>query len=201
MQALTYNCDLEISASVRAKTCQSVINETLSVGENSFIVDPKTDSNLLIDTALFAWWDQISNTKDNEYSHSKNISSFSNMAWATTIYVGCSVGQCEDRKLFVCHYHPKGNIPREKIYFEGKACKTNLHCLSINQGSCYNSLCTADDYPLSREGLNFDGRPFSSQPISSNIPTFQALLHQLTKSEADNTTTAFPEWESTSPQP
>ncbi|CAJ0601527.1 unnamed protein product [Cylicocyclus nassatus] len=50
------------------------------------------------------------------------IITFTQMAWAATQYLGCSVVHCSPFYTTVCRYSPKGNVVGETVYAPGDFC-------------------------------------------------------------------------------
>ena len=96
--ALTWGVDLASSAQAWADRCvfqHSGSGENLAQGFAS------------LPAAVQAWADEATAyTYDGSYSH--NAGHFTQMVWASTAQLGCGVAPgCS---LYVCHYHPAGNV-------------------------------------------------------------------------------------------
>ncbi|EYC30750.1 hypothetical protein Y032_0004g1747 [Ancylostoma ceylanicum] len=135
MWKMKYMCDLEQGAIEYASTCPTSSSEPSSrpgVGEN-FKTFPA--NGFTFDTApqksVTEWWKVIRSVNFFEnvvvfrpFHDGHPISSFTQMGWATTNEIGCSIVRCRDdvRYAAVCRYRPKGNTVNSNVYQVGSIC-------------------------------------------------------------------------------
>jgi hypothetical protein len=94
---------------------------------------------------------------------SKYSDSFTQMIWANSYMIGCSVHTCKDNFLYVCLYGPGGNLVGQSIYLD--ALQPDLLCprglvQSPNYPSmcCHPSLCGKGIIDWSGNYIEFDKR-------------------------------------------
>ncbi|ETN73385.1 hypothetical protein NECAME_18373 [Necator americanus] len=69
-------------------------------------------------------------------SNLKNHSSFSQMAWASSVRLGCAIQTCHDKSFIVCRYSPAGNVLKEQIYKPGVVCRGCQAACKTSDGLC-----------------------------------------------------------------
>ncbi|KIH56966.1 SCP-like protein, partial [Ancylostoma duodenale] len=135
MQKIVYDCGLEEGAIQYAGTCPTRLSELSSrpmVGENFRTFDA---TRFNFDTAakksVTEWWKVIRDVNYFEkvvvfrpFHDGAPISSFTQMAWATSSRVGCSIVNCStsNRYVGVCRYSDRGNIVNNNVYEVGPVC-------------------------------------------------------------------------------
>ncbi|CAJ0601525.1 unnamed protein product [Cylicocyclus nassatus] len=134
MLKLNYACKLEASALQYAADCPSVRSTEFArpnQGENFLRLakDGFPSFTDAVNMTVYNWWNVVNDTPgiDNtaklKTRHLRSpITSFIQMAWATTRYLGCSVADCKSYYVTVCRYSPKGNIAGEIAYKPGHTC-------------------------------------------------------------------------------
>ena len=98
-------------------------------GENLYwqwITDSDNDGLISTPEEAVTWWaDEIRyyNYKKNTCRRGEDCGHYTQIVWANTTQVGCSVNTCFDKRndntqtdLWVCRYDPPGNIEGEKPY-------------------------------------------------------------------------------------
>ncbi|EYC30008.1 hypothetical protein Y032_0005g2390 [Ancylostoma ceylanicum] len=152
MQRITYDCNMEEGAIQWAAQCpksNSPQNFRPGVGEN-FREFPAT--KFTFDTAakksVTEWWKPIRDVNYFEkvvvfrpFHEGAPISSFTQMGWATSNKLGCSIVKCatSNRYVAVCRYSPGGNIVNSNVYTVGSvcsACPSGSTSCSPNEGLC-----------------------------------------------------------------
>ncbi|EYC30005.1 hypothetical protein Y032_0005g2389 [Ancylostoma ceylanicum] len=151
MLAVTYDCTLEEGALQWAGQCPTACspqNTRPGVGENCYSFRA---TRFTFDTAakksVTEWWKVIRSVNYfantvvfRPFHDGERISSFTQMGWATSNKIGCSIVRCtrSNRYVGVCRYSPRGNIVNNKVYQVGPvctACPSGTTC-SID-GLCY----------------------------------------------------------------
>ncbi|EYC30026.1 hypothetical protein Y032_0005g2405 [Ancylostoma ceylanicum] len=149
----TYDCGLEEGAIRWASQCPTTNSEPSSrngVGEN-FKTIPAT--RFTFDSAakksVTEWWKPIRDVNYFEkvvvfrpFHDGAPISSFTQMGWATSNLLGCSIVKCttSNRYVGVCRYSPKGNLVNNNVYQVGtvcSACPTGKTSCNRDEGLCY----------------------------------------------------------------
>ncbi|CAJ0601081.1 unnamed protein product [Cylicocyclus nassatus] len=133
MMRLVYDCGLEELAVKYAKRCPLTKSQKpgkVHLGKNYYRVS-KVENASLVDavvTGVDSWWRAGETTHpgpsvlfQKSYLHTP-IESFTQMAWATTKYLGCSVADCQSSYVCVCNYSPRGNIVGKSVYQPGRSC-------------------------------------------------------------------------------
>ncbi|VDM74145.1 unnamed protein product [Strongylus vulgaris] len=90
-----------------------------------------------------SWWDVFRSSPSNEMvtlfrsEHlNAKITTFTQMAWATTRSLGCSIVKCSSNYVVVCRYSPRGNILSAAIYEPGPTCWSCSAGCEANLGLC-----------------------------------------------------------------
>ncbi|EYC30755.1 hypothetical protein Y032_0004g1750 [Ancylostoma ceylanicum] len=138
MWRMSYDCDLEAGAIQHASTCPSALSEPSSrpgIGENlKTFPAPRFTFDTAAKKSVTEWWKPI---RDVNYFENvvvfrpihdgQPISSFTQMGWALTNKLGCSIVKCrtDDRYVGVCRYRPNGNIVNSNVYQVGNICTMN----------------------------------------------------------------------------
>ncbi|RCN43043.1 SCP-like protein [Ancylostoma caninum] len=138
MWSMSYDCALEDGAIKWASRCPTSLSEPSSrpnVGEN-FKTFPATRFNY--DTAakksVTEWWKVIRSVNYFEkvavfrpFHEGAPISSFTQMGWAMSNKLGCSIVKCRTSNVYVgvCRYSPRGNMVNHNIYEVGAPCSRN----------------------------------------------------------------------------
>ncbi|CAJ0600880.1 unnamed protein product [Cylicocyclus nassatus] len=149
MFKLEYNCELEAGAIERAKQCprlKSAQSSRPGIGEN-FRRIPITEGfptyRDAIKEVVTRWWNVVRHCSGigmaavfREKHVGTAIVSFTQMAWATTRYLGCSIAKCESDYVAVCRYQPRGNIVEENVYKPGTTCTLCTTSCDTNLGLC-----------------------------------------------------------------
>ncbi|RCN48866.1 SCP-like protein [Ancylostoma caninum] len=132
-----YACDLEEGAILHASQCPTLPSEPSSrpadVGENfrTFLTTGLSTYEKAAQKSVTEWWKVIRTVNYFEnvvifrpFHSGEPISSFTQMAWATSNEVGCSIVLCKDepRYVAVCRYRPRGNIVHSNVYEVGNPC-------------------------------------------------------------------------------
>ncbi|RCN41457.1 SCP-like protein [Ancylostoma caninum] len=153
MRKIAYDCGLEEGAILYASTCPSTHSEQskrpADVGEN-FKTFPAT--RFTFDTAakksVTEWWKVIRDVNYFEkvavfrpFHDGAPISSFTQMGWALSHKLGCSIVKCSasNRYVGVCRYSPRGNIVNNNIYEVGRpcgACPNGAPSCNRDEGLC-----------------------------------------------------------------
>ncbi|EYC12699.1 hypothetical protein Y032_0046g1371 [Ancylostoma ceylanicum] len=118
MPRMTYDCVAETAAMDYASTCaltKSPENERKGYGENVFIYNvPNAVPADAFKAAAKKWWDQIfldginwevvfkQSLKDKPIDQK----SFTQMAWANSVKIGCGIQTCGMKSFVVCRYSP-----------------------------------------------------------------------------------------------
>ncbi|KHJ79157.1 hypothetical protein OESDEN_21204 [Oesophagostomum dentatum] len=64
------------------------------------------------------------------------ITSFTQMAWATSNRLGCSIARCASDIVAVCRYLEKGNIVEKNVYVPGNTCASCRNNCVSSLGLC-----------------------------------------------------------------
>ncbi|CAJ0600876.1 unnamed protein product [Cylicocyclus nassatus] len=133
MQKLRYDCKLEEVAAHYASQCPERSFREIStkeIGENFLrIGDDVGDFEEAVIATVSIWWDAAKRfgaidplmlLKSRNFG--PRILSFTQMAWATTRYIGCSIVKCSSSYVSVCRYQPRGNVIKELVYKPGNTC-------------------------------------------------------------------------------
>ncbi|KAF5291064.1 hypothetical protein FQA39_LY14497 [Lamprigera yunnana] len=106
MKTMKYDANLEAEAYQISRKCRfehAVVKDKRwsHVGQNLYMTTGFGNWN----SAIQAWFDEY---KVYKYPDGPNSATghFTQIAWATTEYVGCAQSKCIDFKLFVCNYGP-----------------------------------------------------------------------------------------------
>ncbi|KAK6746315.1 hypothetical protein RB195_012431 [Necator americanus] len=94
--------------------------------------------------AATSWWDQITKEAiDRQVTYSVNLrnkeidqSAFTQMAWASSVRLGCAIQTCFAKSFIVCRYSPAGNVLKEQIYKPGVVCKGCQAACKTSDGLC-----------------------------------------------------------------
>ncbi|CAJ0601076.1 unnamed protein product [Cylicocyclus nassatus] len=132
MLKLVYDCNLESMAINHAKRCVSITSKPGKkyFGENLSRIAKFGNTSLAdaVVTTVESWWKAGKTMRLRDslifhkvYSHTL-IESFTQMAWATTKYLGCAVADCHSSYVSVCKYSPRGNIVGKSVYKPGSSC-------------------------------------------------------------------------------
>ncbi|CAJ0601528.1 unnamed protein product [Cylicocyclus nassatus] len=134
MRKLKYDCELEFSAIKFASQCPkigSTEDTRVEQGENMYqmIETGVTSFEEAASKAVDSWWKVVqvypspgSAAKFRETHVGTAIITFTQMAWAATQYLGCSVVNCSPFYTTVCRYSPKGNVVGQTVYAPGDFC-------------------------------------------------------------------------------
>ncbi|KAK9807457.1 hypothetical protein WJX73_009394 [Symbiochloris irregularis] len=64
--------------------------------------------------AVIGWISEAAQYNYTARSHQDNATGgFTQVVWRNSLHVGCAVKNCSSNAVFVCFYHPEGNIPGE----------------------------------------------------------------------------------------
>ncbi|EYB93985.1 hypothetical protein Y032_0177g619 [Ancylostoma ceylanicum] len=154
MWRIVYDCDLEKEAIEYASGCPSSPSqpsERSDLGENFGRLEAESSLNFkkAVRKAVAGWWDVVGSVNyfGNSVTYLEGynehpISSFTQMAWAKTEKIGCSIAKCKDQYVSICRYSPSGNIANEDIYQKGRPCsaKPSASCdngLLVRRASSY----------------------------------------------------------------
>ncbi|CAJ0591430.1 unnamed protein product [Cylicocyclus nassatus] len=131
---LSYACGLEAAALRYATYCPSTkskANVRPLQGEN-FLRLAKVGFSSFADAVnmtVYDWWDIVNDTPviDNTAKLlirrlRSPIATFTQMAWATTRFLGCAIADCNSYYVSVCRYSPEGNVIGEMVYKPGRTC-------------------------------------------------------------------------------
>ncbi|EYC30776.1 hypothetical protein Y032_0004g1765 [Ancylostoma ceylanicum] len=138
MWSMSYDCALEAGAIKHASTCPSALSDPNSrpnEGEN-FKSFPATkfDFGTAAKKSVTEWWKPIRSVNYFEkvvvfrpFHVGAPISSFTQMGWASSNKLGCSIVRCttENRYVGVCRYRAGGNIVNSNVYQVGNPCSMN----------------------------------------------------------------------------
>nr|CUU98018.1 hypothetical transcript [Hymenolepis microstoma] len=126
MLALTYDLEMEDSASAWAKTCQ----DSTIPGRNTYLTFGQPVADFLY--IIYHWlMEQLSYFYTfNFCKHGEECHHYINMIWANSSSVGCAVEQCDQyfpssKKpvfLYVCQYGPPADFEAEHAYDFGRSC-------------------------------------------------------------------------------
>uniref|UniRef100_A0A0K0FIA9 CAP domain-containing protein (inferred by orthology to a C. elegans protein) n=1 Tax=Strongyloides venezuelensis TaxID=75913 RepID=A0A0K0FIA9_STRVS len=143
---LTYDCYLENTAVNALIPCKLELYGDEDIGENLYMGDNAIDYIYNINDALERWWTQYLNLQSIYFNHTHDILNFAQMAWENTTKIGCAVKTCDTVTLFICHYHPRGNIVGKPVYKTESSCYNDTDCKIFNEGFCNNitGLCQKD---------------------------------------------------------
>ncbi|CAJ0601075.1 unnamed protein product [Cylicocyclus nassatus] len=133
MQKLRYDCKLEEVAAHYASQCPERSfreSSTKEIGENFLrIGDNVGGFEEAVNATVSIWWagarrfgaiDPSMLLKSRNFG--PRILSLTQMAWATTRYIGCSIVKCSSSYVSVCRYQPRGNVIKELVYKPGNTC-------------------------------------------------------------------------------
>ncbi|ETN84443.1 SCP-like protein [Necator americanus] len=145
MYKMEYDCSLESSALVQAKTCTLTASAASSrggQGENYYSGALVNDLEQAVRTAMQQWFNQITTSGVNPVMQFRarvrdkpNAPvAFTQMVWGTSTKVGCAVIKCPSNTYTVCRYSPAGNIVDGYVYKRGNLCGD---CPAM----CNNGLC------------------------------------------------------------
>lgn len=109
------------------------VGQNVVIGEYKLTgSDTEWERSQRIKKFVLSWQDEIANFNpkligDYDPSLAGNTTSFTQMIWASTVFIGCGYTEfrLDHQKVkfrFICNYKPKGNIPYESIYRVGKPC-------------------------------------------------------------------------------
>ncbi|VDM80629.1 unnamed protein product, partial [Strongylus vulgaris] len=145
-----WDCDLEKQAHNWVAKCPT--GPELSKGEN-FYRGPGVQVRILnfLSQSVTEWW-KVFRSVDGPgasalYTSSHEgtrIDSYTQMAWAKTRYLGCSIARCGDDFVESCRYRVIGNTPGENMYETGRACTncpTGSACNVGSPGYTADGLC------------------------------------------------------------
>ncbi|CAJ0591431.1 unnamed protein product [Cylicocyclus nassatus] len=134
MMKLSYACGLEASALRYAAHCpltKSKASVRPNQGEN-FLRLAKVGFSSCADAVnmtVYDWWDVVNDTPviDNTAKLLTRrlrspIATFTQMAWATTRFLGCAIADCNSYYVSICRYSPEGNVIGEMVYEPGHTC-------------------------------------------------------------------------------
>nr|AAO63577.1 secreted protein 5 precursor [Ancylostoma caninum] len=147
MYKIEYDCDLENSALAYAKQCSlvgSAEGTRPGEGENVHKGALVTDPEAAVQTAVQAWWSQISQNGLNAQMKFTAFlkdkpdapTAFTQMAWAKSVKLGCAVSNCQADTFTVCRYKAAGNIVGEFIYTKGNVCDACKATCITAEGLC-----------------------------------------------------------------
>ncbi|KHJ89750.1 SCP-like protein [Oesophagostomum dentatum] len=134
MQRMRYNCALEVQVGEFLKTCPkagSAESARIGTGENFLRIsqDGIADYTKAVEKAVTSWWKVIRTTEGigmavtfRAHHVGAPISSFTQMAWATSRKLGCAVAKCTGDYIAVCRYQPRGNYVEQVVYAKGTPC-------------------------------------------------------------------------------
>ena len=153
MELITWNDSIATAAARLSESCifrhgapLSSQDTSVKYGEN---IHAEAGRAIDLERAINAW--------HNERSHydydtarcaaGKTCGHYTQMVWAATRQIGCSIHRCEHLRGFkspqnstmflVCNYLPMGNVQNQKAYVKGEACSK---CGS-GSGWCWEGLC------------------------------------------------------------
>ncbi|CAJ0610005.1 unnamed protein product [Cylicocyclus nassatus] len=145
MMKLELDCDLEADAIAYAGTCPKDVSHInrVDVGEHYHRVPVSSAPTPrdALKSAVTNWWKVVRShpgpgvkevTFRDKYI-GQPIETFTQMGWAATSKLGCSVVKCSSDYVVICRYSPKGNIDEQKLYIPGTPC-------SKCPGKCYSDL-------------------------------------------------------------
>ncbi|RCN41453.1 SCP-like protein [Ancylostoma caninum] len=134
MVKMQYDCTLEQGAIEWAGQCGNVGSPESSrqgVGEN-FKRFPGGNFPTFGDAAkksVTEWWKVVRKVPGigmaatfRQHHVGTPIESFTQMGWALTTKLGCSIVKCSSDYVGVCRYSPKGNIVEQSVYKVGNVC-------------------------------------------------------------------------------
>ncbi|RCN52447.1 SCP-like protein [Ancylostoma caninum] len=134
MRNMMYDCELEEEAIKYASQCPWLPSDPSTrplTGEvfETFTATGVQSFENAARQSIIEWWKVVSDVDffgesviyRDEYE-GQPISSFTQMAWAESSRVGCSIVKCSNRYVTVCRYSPKGNIRNDYIYKRGQPC-------------------------------------------------------------------------------
>uniref|UniRef100_A0A7E5A0Q0 SCP domain-containing protein n=1 Tax=Panagrellus redivivus TaxID=6233 RepID=A0A7E5A0Q0_PANRE len=161
MNALQYNCSLEVIAQKWANNCQfahSSQSDRGGAGENLYALYsslPTWKADFFANAAD-SWWNELAqyggvtqtDTTLTLAGFNSGIGHWSQMAWAKTTSVGCGFKKCAPSGTnsytmwyVVCNYCPAGNYLNEQTYEIGEPCKLDSDC-SAGQCVTATGLCS-----------------------------------------------------------
>ncbi|CAJ0593903.1 unnamed protein product [Cylicocyclus nassatus] len=135
MIRLDLDCELEAGAIAYAKTCPHAASDPSTRNETGELYHRVSVSSTVptqedgIKNAVTNWWKVVSFYPGIgmkamfRKAHVKTpIESFTQVGWARTKSLGCSIVTCESDYVVICRYYPKGNIVGENVYIPGDTC-------------------------------------------------------------------------------
>uniref|UniRef100_A0A670Z2T9 Peptidase inhibitor 16 n=1 Tax=Pseudonaja textilis TaxID=8673 RepID=A0A670Z2T9_PSETE len=168
MRKMHWDSELEAFAKNYSTKCIWEHNKERGYrGENLFAMS----GNLDLETAVNDWYIeyQYYNYSTLACEEGKMCGHYTQVVWATSERVGCGTTFCEtlelindtDMHLFVCNYHPPGNIRGYKPYIMGDSCSMCPDGYSCNDNLCvpkscdYQNPCLSTSHSVSPS--NYDG--------------------------------------------
>ncbi|CAJ0600871.1 unnamed protein product [Cylicocyclus nassatus] len=151
MIKLELDCDLEADAIAYAGTCPNEVSDESTrsgIGEHYHRIAVSKAGPAYVDglkSAVTSWWKVVRQYpgigmaamfRANHVG--TPIETFTQMGWAKTSKLGCSIVTCSSDYVVICRYSPKGNVVDENVYIPGTPCS---QCI----GTCYSDLglCSA----------------------------------------------------------
>ncbi|EYB93990.1 hypothetical protein Y032_0177g624 [Ancylostoma ceylanicum] len=138
MWKMSYDCNLEAEAIQYASTCPPELskeNSRPNLGENlKKFPATRFTFGTAAKKSVTEWWKTIRGVNYfkkaavfRPFHDGKPISSFTQMGWALSNKLGCSIVKCttENRYVGVCRYSPRGNTVNSTIYQVGNPCSLN----------------------------------------------------------------------------
>ncbi|CAJ0601437.1 unnamed protein product [Cylicocyclus nassatus] len=133
MLMLFYDCKLERSALQYAGQCPKIGSDPSSRGEQgeNFYQLTETGENFLkaAQKSSRSWYSVVTVypglgklAKYRANHVGTPITTFTQMVWAVTRRMGCSVVHCPPFFTSVCRYNPAGNVVGETVYDPGETC-------------------------------------------------------------------------------
>ncbi|VDK84949.1 unnamed protein product [Cylicostephanus goldi] len=133
MLKLIYDCELEVSALQYAGQCPKIGSEESSRGEQgeNFYQQTETGVDFLkaAKKSSRQWYSVVTvypglgkAAKYRANHVGTPIITFTQMVWAVTRRMGCSIVHCPPLFTSVCRYTPAGNVVGETVYDPGEAC-------------------------------------------------------------------------------
>lgn len=140
MLKLYWSNELANEAWDYVSTCPESSSHPVDDGENLSFGWP----NLGLEKAITNWEKQskLYSLRHNKCREKDGCGGFTQMAWATTKFVGCAKKVCDGTlghdnvHTYICRYWPQGNWQGEKPWLPGKACS-----LCPRGTTCIDGLC------------------------------------------------------------